>query len=77
MLHYAKQNQRLARIKWQDLKKVETFTGSVLIATTCLCILPSGTSVRGVETGAMKTGTGVVASCTDAVNSGAETGGTG
>ena len=42
-----------------------------------MSILPSGTAVIGVETGSMKTGTGVVASCTDAVNSGAETGGTG
>ena len=67
----------LLESKWQVLKKVETFTGSVLVAMSCLCILPSGTSVIGVETGAMKTGTGVVVSCTDAVNSGAETGGTG
>ena len=42
-----------------------------------LRILPSGTSVIGVKTGAMIPVTGVVASCTDAVNSGAETGGTG
>ena len=42
-----------------------------------MAIFKEGTSVIRVETGGMKTGTGVVASCTDTVNSSAETGGTG